>query len=132
MIHVHTKQLAWFERVGERITGDRRRWWLRGDGYEKVHVAIVDTTRLAYVDFPDEQNATTFCFLAWSVAWFGYQRIIRRRFHWDSGSAYRSGSWRKGCKTLAFRVIRTKPQPLLTNGQPKRSSRHFASTVSMV
>ncbi len=49
MIHVDTKQLARFERVGPRITGDRRQGSSRGAGYEKVHVAIDDATRLAYV-----------------------------------------------------------------------------------
>jgi len=47
MIHVDTKQLARFERVGHRITGDRRPGSSRGAGYEKVHVAIDDPTRLA-------------------------------------------------------------------------------------
>ena len=50
MIHVDTKQLARFERVGHRITGDRRQGCSRGAGYEKVHVAIDDATRLAYVE----------------------------------------------------------------------------------
>ena len=51
MIHVDTKQLARFERVGRRITGDCRQSCSRGAGYEKVHVAIDDATRLAYVVF---------------------------------------------------------------------------------
>jgi hypothetical protein len=55
MIHVDTKQLARFERIGHRITGDRRQGCSRGAGYEKVHVAIDDATRLAYVEvLPDE------------------------------------------------------------------------------
>ncbi|SBO42621.1 protein of unknown function [Cyanobium sp. NIES-981] len=54
MIHVDTKQLARFERVGHRITGDRRQGSSRGAGYEKVHVAIDDATRLAYVGPPEK------------------------------------------------------------------------------
>jgi hypothetical protein len=49
MIHVDTKQLARFERVGHHITGDRRKGCSRGSGYEKVHVAIGDATSLADV-----------------------------------------------------------------------------------
>ena len=45
--HVDTKQLARFQRVGHRITGDRRQGCSRGAGYEKVHVAVDDATRLA-------------------------------------------------------------------------------------
>ena len=59
MIHGDTKQLAMVERVGHRITGDRRQGCSRGASYEKVHVAIDDTTRLAYVEvLPNEQKAT--------------------------------------------------------------------------
>ena len=57
MIHVDTKQLVRFERVGHRITGDRRLGSSRGTGYEKAHVAIDDATRLAYVEvLPDERQ----------------------------------------------------------------------------
>ena len=47
MIHVYTKQLARFERIRHRITGDWRVGSSRGAGYEKAHVAIEDATRLA-------------------------------------------------------------------------------------
>lgn len=53
MIHVDTKQLARFERVGHRITGDRRLDCTRGAGYEKAHVSDDDATRLAYVGPPE-------------------------------------------------------------------------------
>ena len=68
MIHVDTKQLDRFVRVGHRITGHRRQGCSRCAGYEKVHVAIDDATRLAYVEVvPDEQKATTVGFLARAV-----------------------------------------------------------------
>ena len=50
MVHVDTNQLARFERLGHRITGDQRHGSSRGAGYEKVHVAIEEATRLAYVE----------------------------------------------------------------------------------
>ena len=60
MIHVDIKQLARFDRVGHRITGDRRQGRSSGAGYEKAHVAIDDATRLAYAEvLPDEKQATT-------------------------------------------------------------------------
>ena len=80
MIHVDTKQLARFERVGHRITGDRRLGSSRGAGYEKAHVAIDDATRLAYVEvLPDEKLATTVGFLLRAVAWFDGQGISCKR-----------------------------------------------------
>lgn len=121
MIHVDTKQLARFERVGHRITGDRRQGSSRGAGYEKVHVAIDDATRLAYVEvLADEQKATTIGFLARAVGWFSEQGITCRRILSDNGSAYRSGDWRKACRALDLRPIRTKPYTPQTNGKAER------------
>jgi transposase InsO family protein len=121
MIHVDTKQLARFERVGHRITGDRRQGCSRGAGYEMVHVAIDDATRLAYVEvLPDEQKATTVGFLARAVGWFSQQGITCRRVLSDNGSAYRSGAWRKACMALDLRAIPTKPYTPRTNGKAER------------
>jgi len=122
MIHVDTKQLtARFERVGHRINGDRRQGCSRGAGYEKVHVAVDDTTRLAYVEeLPDEQKATTVGFLARAVGWFSQKGIICRRILSDNGSAYRSGDWRKACRALDLKPIRTKPYTPRTNGKSER------------
>ena len=64
MIHVDTKQLAGFERVGHRIT------------FEKVHVALDDAPRLADVEvIPDEQQATMVGFFARAMSWFRLQGI---------------------------------------------------------
>ena len=65
-------------------TGDRRQGCSRGAGYEKVHVAIDDATRLAYVEvLPDEQKATTVGFLARAVGWFSQQGITEvGAFYW--------------------------------------------------
>ncbi len=69
MIHVDTKQLARFERIGHRTTGDRRQGCSAGAGYEKAHVAVDDATRLAYVEvLPDAQKATTVGFLVRAVS----------------------------------------------------------------
>jgi hypothetical protein len=91
MIHVDTKQLARFKRVGHRITGDCRLGCSHGAGYEKTHVAIDDATRLACVEvLPDEKQATTMGFLLRAMAWFNSQGITCRRVLSDNGSAYRS------------------------------------------
>jgi len=94
MIHVDTKQRARFERVGHRITGDRRLGSSSGAGYEKAHVAIDDATRWAYVEvLPDEKQAATVGFLLRAVAWFDGQGITCRRVLSDIGRAYRSTPW---------------------------------------
>jgi hypothetical protein len=69
MIHVDIKQLARFQRVGHRITSDPRKGISPGAGYEKVHVAVDDATRLSYVEvLPDEKGPTTVGFLSRAVA----------------------------------------------------------------
>ena len=121
MIHVDIKQLARFDRVGHRITGDRRIGRSSGAGYEKVHVAIDDATRLAYAEvLPDEKQATTVGFLIRAVAWFGRQGIECRRVLTDNGSAYRSKPWRQACEALGLSAKRTRPYTPRTNGKAER------------
>ena len=121
MIHVDTKQLARFDRVGHRITGDRRQGSSRGAGYEKEHVAMDDAKRLAYVEvLADEQKATTVGFLARAVGWFSEQGITCRRILSDNGSAYRSGDWRKACQALDLKPIRTRAYTPQTNSKAER------------
>lgn len=64
MIRVDTKQIAGFERVGHRITDDRRLGSSRGAVLKKAHVAIDDAARMAYVEVEqDEKKATTVGFV---------------------------------------------------------------------
>jgi transposase InsO family protein len=121
MIHVDIKQLARFDRVGHRITGDRRLGRSAGAGYEKAHVAIDDATRLAYAEvLPDEKQATTVGFLIRAVAWFSRQGIECRRVLSDNGSAYRSKPWRQACEALGLSAKRTRPYTPRTNGKAER------------
>ena len=121
MIHVDTKQLARFERIGHRITGDRRQGCSPGAGYEKAHVAVDDATRLAYVEvLPDEQKATTVGFLVRAVSWFNSQGITCRRVLSDNGSAYRSKQWRQACTVLGLKAKRTRAYRPQTNGKAER------------
>jgi transposase InsO family protein len=121
MIHVDTKQLARFERIGHRITGDRRLGCSPGAGYEKAHVAIDDATRLAYVEvLPDEKQHTTVGFLLRAVAWFNSRGITCRRVLSDNGSAYRSKPWRQACEALGLTPKRTRPYTPRTNGKAER------------
>ena len=71
LIHIDVKKLARFRKVGHRITGNRQQGRSAGVGYDRVHVAIDDATRLAYVEvLADEQKATAIGFLSRTVAWF--------------------------------------------------------------
>jgi len=121
MIHVDITQLARFERVGYRITGDRRLGRSSGAGYKKAHVAIDDATRLACAEaLSDEKQSTTVGFLNIAVAWFGSQGITCRKVLSDNGSAYRSALCRQPCEALGLTPKRTRPYTPRTNGKAER------------
>jgi transposase-like protein len=70
LIHLDIKKLARFRRVGHRITGDRRAR-SEGAGWEFVHVAVDDASRLAFVEvLPDEQRQSVTGFLVRALRWF--------------------------------------------------------------
>ena len=65
LIHIDVKTLARFREAGHRITGDRQQGRSNGVGYDKVHVAVDDPTRLAYAEvLADEQKPTVIGFSA--------------------------------------------------------------------
>lgn len=68
LLHLDIKKLARFEGVGHRMTGNRR-GASDGMGYDFLHVAIDDATRLAYVEvLPDERRWSTTGFLSTGAA----------------------------------------------------------------
>jgi len=98
MIHVDIKQLARFDRVGHRITADRLLGRSSGAGFEKAHLAIDNSTWLAYAEtMPYEKQATPVGLLITAVAKFRSQRITSQRLLSDNGSAYRSKPSRLAC-----------------------------------
>ncbi len=71
LIHIDIKKLGRFERVGHRITGDRQNGRSRGVGWEFVHVAIDDASRLAFSQIlPDETKGSAVAFLKAAVAYY--------------------------------------------------------------
>ena len=121
LIHIDVKKLARFRRVGHRITGNRQQGRSAGVGYDRVHVAIDDATRLAYVEvLADEQQATAIGFLSRAVAWFNGKGVERRQVMSDNGPAYLSRSFAKACKALGLKHIRTRPYTPRTNGKAER------------
>src|SRR5262249_17238337 len=104
--------------VGHRITGDRRSR-VRGIGWEFVHVAIDDATRLAYVEvLPDEHGVTCVRFLWRTLAWFRRHGICVRRLMTDNGSGYRADVFTTACQGAGLRHTPTPPHPPPPHAQP--------------
>ena len=109
LVHFDTKKLARFRRVGHRITGDRRHG-SDGAGWEFVHVAVDDASRLAFVEvLPDEQRQSVTGFLVRALRWFKSLGIRVERVMTDNGAGYVSRLFRKACRMLRLRHIRTRP-----------------------
>jgi transposase len=69
LLHIDVKTLARFRKVGHRITSDRKKGRSYGVGYDKVHIAIDDATRLAYVEvLEDEQKPNVIGILTRALA----------------------------------------------------------------
>ena len=96
LIHIDIKKLGRFDRPGHRVTGSRTKGSSRGAGWDFVHVAVDDATRLAYVEvLPDERKESATAFLSRALAWFAARRIRVERVMTDNGSCYRSRLFRQ-------------------------------------
>lgn len=120
LLHIDIKALGKIDGVGHRIHGDRRRR-ARGIGWEYVHVAIDDHSRIAYVEVLTAQDgAACAAFLARAVAWFAARGITIRRVLSDNGSGYVSRPFRATCERLAVVHKRTRAYRPRTNGKAER------------
>jgi transposase InsO family protein len=127
LIHIDVKKLGRIARPGHRIFGQQvratkghnlRRY---DQGWEFVHVAIDDATRLVYVEvLPNEKAVTAVGFLRRTVAHFASYGITTERLITDNGNAYRSTIHAIACRTLGIRHLRTRPYRPQTNGKAER------------
>ena len=122
MIHIDIKKLGRFDRVGHRITGDRRgQSKSRGIGWEFVHVCIDDASRLAFSQIlPDEKKESAVAFLKAAVAYYASLGVTVSRVMTDNGSCYKAFDFRDACRDLGLRHIRTRPYTPKTNGKAER------------
>ena len=120
LVHLDVKKLARFWHVGHRITGDRRHG-SDGAGWEFVHVAVDDASRLAFVEvLPDEKRQSVTGFLVRALRWFKSLGIPVERVMTDNGAGYVSRLFRKACGMLCVRHLRTRPYTPKTNGKAER------------
>jgi transposase InsO family protein len=121
LLHLDVKKLGRFWKPGHRVTGDRGAGRSMGAGWEFVHVAIDDHSRIAYAEIlPDETGASCVAFLQRARAWFSKQGIAIRRLLTDNGTGYRCHRFRDACQALRLKHLRTKPRTPQTNGKAER------------
>ena len=120
LVHLDVKKLGRIGRVGHRITGNRRTR-VRGIGWEFVHMAIDDASRLAYVEvLGDEGGVTTTKFLWRALAWFRRHGIRVQRLLTDNGNGYVSDRLARLRRSAGLRHRRTRPYTPRTNGKAER------------
>lgn len=87
LLHMDIKKLVRIERPSHRVTGDRRDM-VRGAGYEYVHVAIDDCSRIAFARvMADEKKESATGFLLSALSSFRSLGIEIKRLMSDNGAA---------------------------------------------
>jgi transposase InsO family protein len=126
IIHIDIKKLGRFNAVGHRITGDRRRQSNQRNngtapGWEYVHVAIDDHSRMAFSQIKaSEKKEPAVEHLKAAVAYYRRLGVRVERVMTDNGSCYKSKLWARTCRDLGIKHIRTKPYTPQTNGKAER------------
>jgi transposase InsO family protein len=133
LVHIDVKKLGRIQGgAGKRVRGgglrhytptytDRDGHRRATVGWEYVHVAVDDYSRLAYAEvLPDETALSATAFLRRALAFFARYGIKVERLLTDNGSAYRSTLHALACRALGIRHLRTRPRRPQTNGKAER------------
>ena len=121
LLHFDIKRLARFDRPGHRVTGDRREGSSPGAGWEFLHVAIDDHSRVAFARIlPDETAACAVSFLHASLEFFQKLGVQTKRVYSDNGSCYRAQAMASTVATLGLKQRFTRPYTPQTNGKAER------------
>jgi transposase InsO family protein len=129
LIHIDIKKLGRISSrgAGHRVSGHRTSQFkvgpkrLGATGWEFVHVAVDDATRLAYAEvLTDERGQSAAGFIRRAVAWFASYGITVERVLSDNGACYRSGVHALALRELGIRHLFTRPYRPRTNGKAER------------
>jgi len=132
LVHVDVKKLGrivggagWRVRGGpqhyNRTFTDKHGLKRRTVGYEYVHIAVDDHSRLAYAEvLPDEKAATAAGFLRRAAAFYRRYGITVEGVISDNGGCYRAALHALACRRLGIRHLRTRPYRPQTNGKAER------------
>lgn len=120
LLHLDVKKLGRFWRPGHRVTGDRQRT-SDGAGWEFVHLAIDDHSRVAFGTIePDERGSSACRALLQAVRYYRGLDVTFTRVMTDNGACYKSRKFRRLLRRLGLRHLRTRPYTPRTNGKAER------------
>jgi transposase InsO family protein len=133
LVHIDVKKLGRIQGgAGKRVTGrhglnaratrtDAAGVRRGTKGWDAVHIAIDDATRLAYAEvLRDEKATTTVAFMARAIAFYARHNVRVERVMTDNGAPYVSAIHAIACRTLGVRHLRTRPYRPQTNGKAER------------
>jgi len=119
LLHLDVKKLGRFRQPGHRLTGNRR-IDSAGAGWEFVHVAVDDASRVAFTQVrPDEKAASAWRFLIDVLRYYRSLGIRVTSVMTDNGSCYKK-KFNRACRRLRIKHLYTKPYTPRTNGKAER------------
>jgi transposase InsO family protein len=123
LLHVDTKKLGRFWEPGKRVLGEEagRPHKNRRLGWQHLHVAIDDHSRLAYAELLAGQDADSCArFLERAAAWYRDQGVVVERVLTDNAKAYHSRAWLEATHRLEIQRRYTRVYRPRTNGKAER------------
>lgn len=128
LLHVDVKKLGRIPDGGGWRVHGRGNGTSRGEGrlgYDKLHIAIDDHSRLAFVQVhADEKGITCAQFMADAIAWFAQQGITVERVMTDNAKNYtRSRAFQRVLSDRGIKHKRIRPHRPQTNGKVERFNR---------
>ena len=120
LLHLDIKKLGRFRRPWHRVTGDRR-VDSAGTGWEYVHVAIDDHSRVAFSSIEPNEQAVSACkALLRALRYYRHLGVRFTRVLTDNGACYRSRAFARLLRRLGLTHKRTRPYTPRTNGKAER------------
>ena len=123
LLHVDTKQLGRFWEPGKRVLGAQagRPQRNRRVGWQHLHVAIDDHSRLAYAELLPSRDAVSCArFLQRAVAWYAEHGVAIERVLTDNAKAYHARVWLEATRALNIQCRYTRIYRPRTNGKAER------------
>lgn len=121
LLHLDIKKLGRFTMPGHRITADRQKGRSYRAGWEYVHVAIDDASRIAFSSLHGDESGRSACAaLLQALRYYARLGVRFERVLTDNGSCYKSRRFARLCRRLGLKHMYTRPYTPRTNGKAER------------